>query len=92
MTSQQIIHDHRTFRVILQGMSHPGKVYSLPGAPEAGAIDLLGCLMDNEVSFAVLDDRDMETALALHTGSRSVSPRGSRFYNRLQWDHRRQAR
>ena len=74
MTAQQIIHDHRTFRVILRGMSHPGKVYSLPGEPETGAIKLLGCLMDHEVSFAVLDNRDMETALALHTGSRPVSP------------------
>jgi alpha-D-ribose 1-methylphosphonate 5-triphosphate synthase subunit PhnH len=79
MTAQQIIDDHRTFRVILRGMSHPGKIYSLPGAPEAGAIDLLGCLMDNEVSFAVLDDRDLETALALHTGSRPVAPAEADF-------------
>jgi alpha-D-ribose 1-methylphosphonate 5-triphosphate synthase subunit PhnH len=79
MTTQQIIHDHRTFRVILQGMSHPGKVFSLPSSPEAGAIDLLGCLMDNEVSFTVIDDRDMEAALALHTGSRPVAPEEADF-------------
>jgi alpha-D-ribose 1-methylphosphonate 5-triphosphate synthase subunit PhnH len=79
MTAQQIIRDHSTFRVILQGMSHPGKVYSLPNAPAAGAIDLLGCLIDNEVCFAVIDDRDMEAALALHTGSRPVAPEEADF-------------
>jgi alpha-D-ribose 1-methylphosphonate 5-triphosphate synthase subunit PhnH len=74
MSSQRIIHDHRTFRVILQGMSHPGKVYSLPDVLKEGVIDLLGCLIDNEVSFAVIDDKDMEKALSLQTGSRPVSP------------------
>ena len=35
--------------------------------------------MDNEVSFAVIDDRDMEAVLALHTGSRLVSPEEADF-------------
>ena len=79
MSSESIIRDHETFRVILQGMSHPGKVYPLPGAPKTGIIDLLGCLMDNEVSFAVIGDKDMEAALARHTGSRPAVPEEADF-------------
>ena len=75
MPSERIIHDHHTFRIILQGMSHPGKIYSLPGAHKTGLVDLLGCLMDNEVSFAVIDDREVEASLAQHTGSRPVPPK-----------------
>ena len=75
MSSEQIVNDHRTFRIILQGMSHPGKVYSLPGAQRTGLIHLLSFLMDNEVSFAVIDDKKTEAALARQTGSRPVSPK-----------------
>ena len=75
MDSNRNIRDHFTFRVILQGMSHPGKIYPLsvlPGA-EPAVIEILGCLMDNEVSFAVIGDKDMETVIARHTDSRPVS-------------------
>jgi alpha-D-ribose 1-methylphosphonate 5-triphosphate synthase subunit PhnH len=75
MHVNRTIRDHFTFRVILQGMSHPGKVFTLPVLPGEGsaAVELLGCLIDNEVSFAVIGDRDMETVLARHTDSRPVS-------------------
>lgn len=75
MDSIRIIRDHLTFRVILQGMSHPGRVYSLPdfSGKEPAAVELLRCLMDNEASFAVLGDPDLERALVRHTGSRLVS-------------------
>lgn len=74
MNTNRTIQDHETFRVILQGMSHPGKVYLLPDAPEAesAAVQLLGCLMDNEASLAVIDDAELEAALFRHTGSRIV--------------------
>jgi alpha-D-ribose 1-methylphosphonate 5-triphosphate synthase subunit PhnH len=75
MHANRIVRDHVTFRVILQGMSHPGKVFPLPGLPgeESAAVEILGCLMDNEVSFAVIGDKDMETGIARHTDSRPVS-------------------
>jgi len=75
MHANRTIRDHFTFRVILQGMSHPGKVYPLPNLSGAGSavIEILGCLMDNEVSFAVIGDRDMETVIVRHTDSRPVS-------------------
>jgi len=63
------------FRVILKGMSHPGMVYRLPvfTGERHSVVDLLGCLMDNEVSFAVIDDMNLETVLACHTCSRQTS-------------------
>ncbi|MFH0996477.1 MAG: phosphonate C-P lyase system protein PhnH [Pseudomonadota bacterium] len=99
MDGNRIIRDHFTFRVILQGMSHPGKIYALTGSPtpssdtgtsprsypgkkaplpnlpgaESAVIEILGCLMDNEVSFAVIGDKGMETVIARHTDSRPVS-------------------
>jgi alpha-D-ribose 1-methylphosphonate 5-triphosphate synthase subunit PhnH len=75
MRVNRTIRDHFTFRVILQGMSHPGKVFPLTGLPReaSAAVELLGCLMDNEVSFAVIGDRNMETEIACHTDSRPVS-------------------
>lgn len=81
MDSIGIIRDHLTFRVILQGMSHPGKVYSLPdfSGKEPAAVELLRCLMDNEASFAVIGDPELESALADHTGSRPVSPEYADF-------------
>ena len=99
MYANKTIRDHFTFRVILQGMSHPGKIYPLSGLPTpssdtgtssrrypgktsllsnlsgagSAVIEILGCLMDNEVNFAIIGDNDMETVIARHTESRPVS-------------------
>jgi alpha-D-ribose 1-methylphosphonate 5-triphosphate synthase subunit PhnH len=75
MDQTSTIRDHIMFRVILKGMSHPGMVCCLPVFTDDGhsAVALLGCLMDNEVSFAVIDDRNLETVLACHTSSRQAS-------------------
>jgi alpha-D-ribose 1-methylphosphonate 5-triphosphate synthase subunit PhnH len=105
MDGNRIIRDHFTFRVILQGMSHPGKTYALSGPPtpssdtgtsslsypgkkaalpnlpgaETGVIEILGCLIDNEVSFAVIGDKDMEKAISRHTDSLPVSAEEADF-------------
>ena len=76
MTTAAIHRDHATFRVILQATSCPGKGFALPVSPEntsqqAAMIRMLGCLMDNEVTFTIIGDVDniMADALAYHTGS-----------------------
>lgn len=81
MDANRIIRDHLTFRVILQAMSHPGRVYPLPDFPGnlPVAVELLGCLMDNEASFAVLGDPGLAKALTLHTGSLPVPPEAADF-------------
>ena len=76
MKTAAIHRDHATFRVVLQAMSHPGAPFQLPAQePRAGEyaplIQLLSCLMDNEVSFAIVGDDCSPLAMALvqHTGS-----------------------
>jgi alpha-D-ribose 1-methylphosphonate 5-triphosphate synthase subunit PhnH len=76
MRSVAIHHDHATFRIILQAMSHPGTTCQLP-IPEsmsdehAMLIRMLGCLMDNEVTFSIIGNvnSNLAAALSLHTGS-----------------------
>ena len=82
------IRDHSLFRTILMAMSHPGSVYPVPeleDEPDAVTC-LLGCMMDNEVGFAVIDDPDLETRLAKQTCGRPapvdaadfiIAPKGS---------------
>ena len=76
MKSAAIHQDHATFRVILQAMSHPGTTCQLPiceskTGEHAPLIQLLSCLMDNEVSFSIVGDDSgtLATDLSLHTGS-----------------------
>ncbi len=76
MKSAAIHHDHATFRVILQAMSHPGRTFALPfcGSPardHAALIMTLGCLLDNEVTFSIIEDDDNRVAdvISFHTGS-----------------------
>lgn len=76
MTTSAIHHDHATFRMILQAFSHPGTSFGLPLSDkdtvrQTVLITMLGCLMDNEVTFAIIgDDGDATaTALAFHIGS-----------------------
>ncbi len=74
MDNHRTIRDHMTFRVILQAMSHPGKVYRLPEfeKEETAVIELLSCLLDNEMGIAVLGDQGLARKLTRHTGCRVV--------------------
>jgi len=76
MHSSQIIKDHTLFRVLLQAMSRPGKVYELPqhDGEQQSAVQLLGCLLDNEVSLAVMDDAALETVFLRYTNSIQAHP------------------
>jgi len=81
MHSSQIIKDHTLFRVLLQAMSRPGKIYELPqhDVEQQSAVQLLGCLLDNEVSLAVLGDADLETALLRYTNSLKARPEAADY-------------
>lgn len=76
MRSAAIHQDHATFRVVLQAMSHPGTPCQLPVQESmtgeyAPLIQLLSCLMDNEVSFSIVGNEcgSLATDLTQHTGS-----------------------
>ena len=81
MHSSQIIQDHTVFRVLLKAMSRPGKVYQLPqhDREQQSVVQLLGCLLDNEVSLAVLDDAALEIALLRQTNSLQALPEEADF-------------
>ena len=76
MKTDSIQCDHATFRQVLHAMSHPGMACLLTdtgsmNSVHARLIQMLGCLMDNEVTFSVIGDDTgaVAVALSLHTGS-----------------------
>ncbi len=81
MDSDRIIRDHLTFRTILAAMSHPGKVFRLAEfeKEETAVIELLRCLLDNEVGVAVIGDPALEADLIRHTACRLVPYREANF-------------
>lgn len=81
MDSLSIIRDHLTFRVLLKAMSRPGRVYPLPDFPAGlpAAAGLLGCLLDNETSLAVIGDNELESFLPGHLGCLSTAPEEADF-------------
>ena len=81
MEVDQTICDHETFRVILRAMSHPGKVFRLPEftGEETAVVELLQCLLDNEVGVAVIGEPTLARNLARRTGCRLVPCREADF-------------
>ena len=76
MQTDTIIHDHAAFRVLLRAMSRPGSIGQLPRHREASGqrellTGMLRSLIDNEVTFFVLDDPSERLSLKISrcTGS-----------------------
>ena len=62
MQTDNIIHDHTTFRVLLRAMSRPGSICQLPhhretSGPRGLLAVMLGCLMDHEVTYFVMENK-----------------------------------
>jgi len=81
MDADQTIRDHKTFRVIIKAMGHPGKVYRLPEfeGKETAIIEFLGCLLDHQTGVAVVGEPALAQYLARHTGCRLVACREADF-------------
>lgn len=69
------IRQHSIFRVLLQAMSHPGKVCRLPdvAGTRQSAVEVLGAMVDNEVGVAVIGDPELEGVIGRRTGCRIVA-------------------
>jgi len=70
---------HRVFRCLLQAMSRPGRLYTLPPPTGAGpweaVLTLLESLLDHEVSFAVIGGdgaRELPSLVASRTRCRAA--------------------
>ncbi len=76
MKSADIHQGHAAFRQILQAMSHPGAIFPMTDLEpitdkHASLLHMLGCLMDNEVTFTVIGDvaGSLSTAITRNIGS-----------------------
>ncbi|MGB5232934.1 MAG: phosphonate C-P lyase system protein PhnH [Desulfoprunum sp.] len=76
MDPTTVIRHHSTFRVLLQAMSHPGRVYRLPDVvgTRQSAVEVLGSLVDHEVGVAVIGDPELAGLVGGRTGCRPTAP------------------
>jgi alpha-D-ribose 1-methylphosphonate 5-triphosphate synthase subunit PhnH len=77
--SNRIIRDQRNFRVLLQAMSRPGRLFRLealqPFGAHAAALAVAQCLLDHEVGFSTVGRESTESfaaAVAAATGARKA--------------------
>jgi len=80
MIDNSILGSQKTFRLLLQAMSHPGTVYhsvnrqDRKGNDMTGLMDICETLLDREVGFAVInDDGSLTKEISRRTRSRTVS-------------------
>lgn len=71
----------KTFRLLLQAMSNPGKIYSLGFELESGFISVVQTLLDHEVTFNVVGHRTKEWTQTIiqTTGSKPVNIENADF-------------
>jgi alpha-D-ribose 1-methylphosphonate 5-triphosphate synthase subunit PhnH len=84
----QVIHldcveSHNSFRVLLQSMSRPGKVFNLPTPPvddHDSLVDVLKAILDPQVSYCLLEeDQRLEEQVQFQTGARLTTPEQADF-------------
>ena len=72
---QNCLDNHQCFRLLLQAMSRPGKVFQLPKGVSGGKdalFGLLGAILDSQVSYCLLEfDPELENRLQICTGARA---------------------
>jgi alpha-D-ribose 1-methylphosphonate 5-triphosphate synthase subunit PhnH len=75
--------NHHCFRVLLQAMSRPGRIFQLPrftGNAKDALLGVLGAILDPQVSYCLLDfDPDFENRLQIRTGARATKPENADF-------------
>lgn len=83
ISPQSCLDNHRCFRVLLQAMSRPGEVFTLPGAVTDGSdalLRLLAALLDPQTGYCLLEaDPQLEGELQRRTGARAVSAEAAAF-------------
>lgn len=77
------VEKHHTFRVLLQSMSRPGKVFNLPTPPAGhhdGLMTVLEAILDPQVSYCLLEvGQELEERVQLQTGARLTTPEQADF-------------
>lgn len=65
----------KTFRTLLQAMSHPGRVYSLSQELESGLLLVIQTLLDHEVAFNIFGHQreELEYRIIRATGCRTAN-------------------
>ena len=82
MDKAAILQGHATFRVVLQAMSRPGRIYPLPQtSADIPVVQLLAALLDNEVSVAIINQVSgtLGEALVRRTGCQIRGPEQADF-------------
>lgn len=81
--NQSCLDNHQCYRVLLQAMSRPGKIFTLADAPiqrEQALLRLIDTVLDQQVSFGLFDaSPELEGQLQLLTGSRTAPLEGADF-------------
>ena len=89
--SQSCLDNHECFRILLNSMSRPGKIFQLPDATEDNFVTtvfrLLDTVLDQQVSCCLLDgNKELENQLKLRTGTHVTDAESADFLLALSGD------